>query len=244
MEFGYQTDLFASGPVHVPDVHRGLFIGECTYREAVYACENWHYSQVAPSAIQARYGVWEYGEFIGVIIFGVGINKYVADEFGLEHHLQCLELQRVALKAHENHVSRMLAVTRRLVKRKLPNLRVAVSYADPKEGHHGGIYQADGWTFIGKTGWKYYPVVDGVVIHPRTLVGLHGSTSRATIKEHYPDAQIIESPPKYRYAWGFDKDMRAKLWLMHKPYPRKRNARSLQWTRRDEHGIVPQACEA
>lgn len=81
---------------------------------------------------------------------------------------QTIELRRLAIchEAPKNTASRMLAVLRKLVKKKLPHLTKMISYL-AVDVHQGTIYRAAGWQAVGK-------VVDA---RPQRL---RGSRQRAT----------------------------------------------------------------
>ncbi len=81
-----------------------------------------------------------------------------------------IELRRLAIHsdARKNTASRMLAVTRRLVKQKWPHLMRAVSYL-AVDVHKGTIYKAAGWT----------PVGDVVTARPQRFSNVNRNT-RAT----------------------------------------------------------------
>jgi hypothetical protein len=79
-----------------------------------------------------------------------------------------IELRRLAV-CHEcpkNTASRMLAIMRRLVKRKMPHLTKAISYL-AVDVHAGTIYRADGWQ------------PDGPIVEARPQ-RMPGSKQRAT----------------------------------------------------------------
>ena len=118
-----------------------LKIDWATHKAAKYACEHWHYSKKIPVNKLLKVGVWESGEFIGVIIFGLGASAQLHKQFGLKNTEVC-ELVRIALKKHQSPVSRMISIAFKFLRKNAPLLRVVVSFADPNEGHHGGIYQA------------------------------------------------------------------------------------------------------
>ena len=81
-----------------------------------------------------------------------------------------IELRRLAIcsKAPKNTASRMLAVMRRLVKRKFPFLGKAISYL-AVDNHKGTIYRAAGWK----------PVGDIVAARPQRFSNINKNT-RAT----------------------------------------------------------------
>lgn len=61
-----------------------------------------------------------------------------------------IELRRLAIcsQAPKNTASRMMALTRRLLKKKWPHLRRIISY-QAVDVHKGTIYKADGWMPVG-----------------------------------------------------------------------------------------------
>lgn len=81
---------------------------------------------------------------------------------------ETIELRRLAIcgEAPKNMATRMLAITRRMLKRKWPHVRRLVSY-QAVDVHRGTIYKAGGWK----------PIGDIVNARPRRLTG---SSQRAT----------------------------------------------------------------
>jgi hypothetical protein len=127
-----------------------LKIDWATHDAAKYACENWHYSRCVPKSKLAKFGVWEDGSFIGVLIYGVGATSDLVKSYGLRPEQGC-ELVRIALKNHRTPVSRLISISVKMLKKHFGNLRLIVSFADPERGHHGGVYQASGWIFSGNS---------------------------------------------------------------------------------------------
>ncbi len=70
-------------------------------------------------------------------------------------HAMCdgktIELRRLAIcsEAPKNTASRMMAVCRKLVKKKMPHLERMISYL-AVDVHEGTIYRADGWRPVGE----------------------------------------------------------------------------------------------
>lgn len=147
-----------------------------THKAAKYACENWHYSKSIPAGKLAKVGVWEDGVFVGVILYGRGANKSLMSQFKLNPNDGC-ELVRVALKKHLTPVSRLLSISRKLLKKQSPSLKLLVSYSDTNQGHHGGIYQADNWIYLGLNKGSSYQLQDkdGKWKHPRSINAKYGS---------------------------------------------------------------------
>jgi len=93
-----------------------------------------------------KVGAWEDGKFIGVVIFSRGATPSLLNPFDLKQNEGC-ELTRIALTDHTSPVSRVVRLAMQFLKRSSPELRLIVSFADPGEGHHGGIYQAGNWIY-------------------------------------------------------------------------------------------------
>ena len=168
-----------------------------------------------PASKLARFGVWEHGRFIGAVIFGMGANNHLVSPYCLKPHEGC-ELVRVALDKHTAPVTRIVAVAIKRLKRKYPAIRLIVSYADPGEGHRGGIYQAGNWTYDGTTPSDKFPVIDGKVTHPRTLSSAI-ATGRIKDRKSVP---YVKKPGKHRYLYPLDKKMRVQIQALAQPYPK------------------------
>lgn len=189
----------------------------CSYQAAKYAVEHWHYSRVMPVSKRCHIGVWESEKFIGAIVFSWGANPNLSKAFGLQM-TECAELVRVALDAHKNHVSRILSIATHMIKEQSPGLRLLVSFADTKQNHHGGIYQAAGWIYSGTTSKKFDFELNGKTLQRRAFTGVNFGHGRMTV----PDgARRVISPIKHRYLCPLDSATRAQIEPLRKPYPKR-----------------------
>lgn len=195
-----------------------LKVAPCSFEAARYAVMNWHYSQAMPSGKLAKFGVWEDGKFIGAIIFGRGATPQLVKPYGLQQTEAC-ELVRVAMKQHQTPVSQALAAALKLLHKTNPGLRLVISFADPDQGHIGGIYQATNWIYTGKSADAdfFKSEVSGRVVHPRTIQARKNSAIAGDIAPTY---QKVNKPGKHRYLFPLDSQMRRKIQKMAKPYPR------------------------
>lgn len=109
------------------------------------------------------YGAYYAGAWFAVAIWSQPIIRAVCDG-------HTIELRRLAINdaAPRNTASRMLSVMRKMVKRKFPALRRAVSYL-AVDVHCGTIYKASGW----------HPIGDIVAARPQRFSGVNSRT-RAT----------------------------------------------------------------
>lgn len=188
-----------------------LKIDWATHAAAKFAVENWHYSEVMPAGKLVKVGAWENGKFIGVVIFGRGANNNIGKPFSLEQTEAC-ELVRIALKNHASPVSRIAAIAIRFLRDNSPGLRLIISYADPAQGHHGGIYQAGNWIYAGRSQAQQAVIHNGKEMHKRAASSLFG-----TIKG------MKKSPIawKHKYLMPLDNETRKRILPLSKPYPKR-----------------------
>lgn len=195
----------------------------CSYEAAKYACENWHYSQSIPTPPYNFVGVWENNKYIGVVIFSRGASDSLGSPYGLSCE-QCCELTRIALNKHINPVSRIIKIAIKFLLKRSSALQLIVSYADPDNGHHGGVYQATNWVYVGTTS-KDFKYIDkkGKSWHSRQV-------SSSGIKKQYgeyrkctkiSDCKKIQIPGKHKYLFPLTPEMREKILPLSKPYPKR-----------------------
>jgi hypothetical protein len=192
-------------------------VERCSYDAAKYAVLNWHYSRSMPSGKLVKFGAWEKNKFIGAVIFGRGTNRHIGSEYGLDQFEVC-ELVRVALTTHETPVSQIVSQSLKLLKQSNTGLRLVISYADPEEGHTGGIYRAGNWLFVGAPPSMPYFIINGKKTHSRTAY-IGGRNLEWYQKNVDPDAQKITPAPKLKFAYPLDKQTRRKVAKMALPYP-------------------------
>lgn len=186
----------------------------CSHEAAKYACENWHYSKCIPKSKLAKIGVWEDGKFIGCVIFGVGATRTLVASYGLIPEEGC-ELVRVALAEHKTPVSKILAIAIKIIKKTFKGLKLIVSFADPEQDHHGGIYQANNWIFNGRTSASDEYIYRGKRWQGRSFRNKYKGM------ENHPDVIKIKGSSKYRYLFPLTPEMREKILPLSKPYPKR-----------------------
>lgn len=199
-----------------------LRIDWATYAAAKYACENWHYSKSIPKSKLVKIGAWENKNFVGVIIFSYGANANIGSPYGCQMN-ECVELTRIAMNEHKTPISRMLTIAVKFLKSQSPKLKLIVSYADQDENHHGGIYQACNWFYIGlkNSGTVGGYLVNNKKIHPKTMFDRHGTCSRIAIKKIYPNMSLFITKGKHKYLLPLDSEMKKKVETLAKPYPKR-----------------------
>ena len=214
-----------------------LRIDWATHEAAKHAVENWHYSQVLPVPPLVKIGVWECGKFTGVVIFSRGANNNLLKPFDLTATEGC-ELTRVAMNQHKSPVSRVVRLAVQFLKRNSPELKLIVSFADPSEGHHGGIYQAGNWIYTGRQPKTVeYIAPDGKQWHGRMV----SKDGRIKVQGKYrscwrtDQCKPVEKPGKHRYLMPLDAEMRKRIILLAKPYPKRAGSDT-----KDTSGIQPE----
>lgn len=193
----------------------------CSHEAAKYAVEKWHYSRSMPVGKVAKVGAWEDGKYIGCVLFARGANNNLYKPYGLEQTEGC-ELVRVALSIHQSPVSRIVRVALMLLKKQSPGMRLVVSFADKKHGHHGGIYQAGGWLFSGTIKPPTEYVWQGKFVHSMQIQTMIRS---GHIKDR-SGLQKRAGSSKHRYLMPLDAEMRAQIAPLAKPYPKRTRAGS------------------
>lgn len=200
-----------------------LKIDWASHEAAAYACKTWHYSKSLPPPPHVRCGVWENGKFIGVVLFARGANANLLEPFGLTQ-LEGCELVRVALTKHETPVTRIVAIALKFLKKSNPGLKLVVSYADPAQGHHGGIYQGGGWIYTGRNaGTIEYLAPDGKIWHSR-MVSSNGVRKVFGVKRRVwrtDQCKPIKREGKHRYLMPLDDATKKKVISLAKPYPKR-----------------------
>jgi hypothetical protein len=212
-----------------------LKVGPVGFDAAKYACTRWHYSGCTPTGKLIKVGIWEDDRFTGVVIFSRGATPHLPKPYGLTQ-IECCELTRVAMREHEAPVSQVLAQAIRYLRETNLGMRLIVSFADPEQGHHGGIYQATNWIYAGTMGEKRYFRIHGAVMHPRSVGMKYGKQSLPWIQAHVdPKAEWVLKPGKHRYLFPLDRKMRRQIAPLAMPYP----GRAAEASKADAPGFRP-----
>lgn len=131
-------------------------------------------------------------DLAAIVSLGIPNNVHgVAGRLGLSEFTGNIEISRVAV--HPAFTAERSKIIRRVLVVGASDLDWVFSYADPKAGHHGGIYQALGAIYCGRSadshGWA---APNGELLHPRTAVSVFGSQARADMEtrgyRHVPGA--------------------------------------------------------
>ena len=217
-----------------------LVVDWCSHEAAKYAVMKWHYSKKMPIGKLVKIGVWESGKFCGAVIFSTGASAQLHKAFKLEREQVC-ELVRVALDAHAWETSKIVSIAIKMLKRSNQGTLLIVSFADPEQEHIGTLYQAGNWVYIGRSSrGLYYRLPDGTLTHNRNMHGPVGSGGKrqtwdrgrhaAILKDGLKSGQIqkVETEPKYKYVYPLNTEIRDRVELMRKPYPKREDIEASQ----------------
>lgn len=170
-----------------------------------------HYAKRVPGSVMYSFGLYENGDLIGVISYGMSSNSNLNEIGGR----RILELNRLIINdGKKNAASYFIARTYKYLKD-----YILLSYADDNQGHHGYIYQACNWIYTGTTkGGQLLQTKNGIV-HKRAY-------DQRKIKE-----EIITKfeGKKHRYFYVPDKNKivieEIKKRFPELPYPKGENIR-------------------
>lgn len=190
--------------------------------------KKFHYSRRLPSASTHCFA-WrkdgglfgDTGEPMAVAMYGQPVNRNWPSD--------ALELQRLVRRDDfDNKISEFVAWSLRWL-RSNTSIPFCLSYADTGEGHHGGIYQATNWTFVGTRESRHtgFDTPYGFV-HGRSSNARHGTRSVSKIAEIEPTWTPVYGEPKHLYVFPLRKNIKAILrhfdWK-ELPYPKDNAAR-------------------
>jgi len=209
----------------------------CSHEAAKYAVEHWHYSKRMPVGKMVKIGVWESGSFIGCVLFARGANNAIGNSFGLDQTEAC-ELVRVALTNHKTTVSRILSIAFKFLRDLCKGIQIVVSYADTEQGHHGGIYQASNWIYVGRSQGSKEFFHEGRWKHNREVTaGAFGSAPKHQGKGKGLPSRITQG--KHKYLYPLTPEMKARIELLRKPYPKRAIVKGSQQANADNGGSLP-----
>lgn len=201
-----------------------LKIDWASHESAKYACENFHYSKSTPVPPLVKVGVWENEKFIGVVIFSRGASSNLLKPYGLKQTEGC-ELTRIALTNHISPVSRILMIAIKFLYKNNPGLKLIVSFADPEQGHHGGVYQATNWIYSGQSAKSitYIDTKTGKKLHSRQVSEKGFNIQQGNIRKTSKPSECLKimCDGKHRYLFPLNEETKKSIMNLAKPYPKR-----------------------
>ncbi len=181
-----------------------------------------HYLGSLPGATQITLGVFLGPSLEGAVTLGCGpMNGHRLVEGASRDDYLCLTRLWLSELLPKNSESRVLAIVARLLRR-YTEVKFLLSYADPSRGHVGTIYQAAGWTYVGRSSASdLYRVGSGKPQHSRTLSQLMGSHSLKYLRARGLHIEPIRQLPKHKYVRFLDPTWADRLIPGPKPYPKE-----------------------
>ncbi len=191
----------------------------CSYSAAKYAVMHWHYSKCMPVGKLIRIGVWENDKYIGCVLFGRGAAPNLGKPYNLSQSEIC-ELVRVALNKHITPVTKIIAISIKMVKKEF-NLKLIVSFSDMNQEHYGIIYQAGNWIYAGIVDGCPSICINGKVMHKRSAGAKYGTYAIKWLHKNIDkEAHYVKNKVKYRYLYPLTKEMKNQIEHLKKPYPK------------------------
>ncbi len=181
-----------------------------------------HYLHSIPGGTKLCFGVFLENRLLGAVTLGVGpfnAHSLVRDASPDD----CLTLTRLWLSDElpANSESRVIGVLLRSL-RKYTSVKFLLAYADPAQGHRGGIYQATGWLYTGlSSATPLYDLGDGVARHSRSLAHAFGTHSVDHFSKSGLSVTLLPQSSKHRYVYFLDGAWRPRLLAPALPYPKK-----------------------
>ena len=181
-------------------------------------------------------------ELIGVCVYGDPIGRYSGGSISESlDRKQVLELTR--LYVHDGYGSNIeswfISQTFKWLKKNFSSIEALISYADPKEGHAGTIYQATNWLYQGNSirpndtySFKLKP--DDEWIHGRTLANTYRTNDIEKLKKKIGHTFWYRVEPlKHRYVYLLKNKRKLMKHLKHpiKPYPKVSDVDDLKITK-------------
>lgn len=149
-----------------------LIISPCELNEVRDFIEKNHYSHnVNGVKVTQCFSIKHGEELVGGALFGQ-MSTTAWKKFG-DSEKEVLELRRLVLcdSAERNSESYVVGWCLRWIKKNISEVKIIVSYADPKYNHSGTIYKASNFKFVGESGKDngFVDSITGKVYHSRSL---------------------------------------------------------------------------
>ena len=182
--------------------------------------KNKHYAKRIPP-ISYAFGLFQGNVLNGVCCFGIPASRF-------ENIKQPYELNRLVINddLDKNVLSYFVSNCLKL----FPKNNIIVSYADPNNGHHGYIYQATNWIYMGKSCPHNDWYIDGKLLHEKTIFNMYGTCSVKSLKKKGINITYKKTLAKHRYFY-FTGTKKQKQFLLNslkykiEPYPKGQNKR-------------------
>lgn len=192
--------------------------------DMLHLVQQFHYSKRNSSAIQHAFAWREEGGLFGdrgeplaAISYSHPVNRHAPPK--------SIELSRLVRRDDfKQSLSQFVAWSLRELKR-TTDLDFCMSYADYSQGHHGGIYQATNFTYVGERKRRHIGFEDeyGNFVHARSAYAKVGTSSIDKVAKLVPNWHPIFGDVKHLYIYPLRKKLKHVLadngWVAL-PYPK------------------------
>ena len=165
-------------------------------------------------------------KLIGVCVFGDPVGRSSGESISpLIDRTEVFELTRLFIfDGYGNNIeSWFISQSMNWLRKNRPHIRALVSYADPKEGHPGTIYQATNWIYqgiIGNTTWSFKFNENDRWKHGRTIFPYYGTNDIEKIQRQVKEPfWIRKEPRKHRYIYLLTSKKHRKKIMKNLKYP-------------------------
>jgi len=189
---------------------RECYIRPIPRRDAHLIYNVYHYSHNLPSDCYIHIGLFFKGQLIGAASFGqvamYNSKKYLGKEGKI------VELRRLACIDDTPKNTESYFISRCLKYLKInTDFDAVLSYADETYGHIGVIYKASNFEYLGTTKPDKMYIVDGKLMHRKSLYDRHGTQKFKDLKRIYGNRiKVFNTKPKHVYIY-FLKKKRKKV---------------------------------
>lgn len=194
----------------------------------------YHYSKSCSNIVLAV-GEWLGMELKNCIIFNYCAGRNMANEVWGGNNNNTIELSRMVSLEPKPKNLESFSIKRALdfLKRKMPNIKVVISYADNTMGHKGYCYQATNFVYYGQSRTTKEFYLDGKRTHERTLFNTYKTASSSELKKILGDRFTWKTSDlsKSRYYIIIAqnkkerKEIEKKILVKSMPYPKGDNTR-------------------
>jgi hypothetical protein len=202
----------------------GLVMTGASADEVWPLVRDFHYSKRMPSAVRRCFAAREVGGLFGETGEPVAASVY-GNPCNRNFNQDSLELLR--LVRHEKYnapISELVSFSLRWLKANTTTPFV-LSYADTTQGHHGGIYQACGFVYIGATNSRLigYTTEHGEFVHGRACNHRFGTMAIEALAKLRPGWSPTYGQPKHLYIFPLRQKWRTisrRYGWEAKPFPK------------------------
>lgn len=184
----------------------------------------YHYSKKVTKNRWLSFAIFYNGNLEGGMQLGYGIRpkskEHIIRDVNSDE-IREFDRMWISDKLPKNSESKCIGFLLRYIRKKYPDIKVIISYADGLRGKVGTIYQASNFIYVGCIKGEFYYLPDkDEWIHPVSMYHRHGTRAKEFLEKIYPGIEHIYGE-QHRYIYFLDSSLKDKLLLPIVPYPKK-----------------------